>query len=853
MQISGKIGNNILTVAATMTILFAFGTVAHANISVSPPSANFGSQSVGSTSASQAVTITNDGKHRITISSVFASVAQFSYSGPSLPVTLNPGQSLTGSVTFKPSAAQAYSGILEFARANGWTISVALTGTGSSQSSTTPTTETIGAIAGLSFSGAAGSTIATQSFIVSTTSPISASYTATTDQPWLSISQASSTTAPGNAVTVAVNTAGLTAGTHTGHAIVTIPNQGGYTWTNSPYPVPVTLTITSSAAVAPAITSQPASQTVAAGQTATFNVAATGTSPMTYQWKKNGTTVSGASSSSYTTPATTASDNASTFTVVANNSAGSATSANAMLMVNSTSQGCVTSSGSWANSPLSQTATGVFRVMFDATPSAAMIDGVTGLSFGPASGYTNLAAIVRFNNTGIIDAMNSTAYTAVAKIPYSAGTTYHFILDVNALAHTYNAYVMIGSVQTTIGSNLVFRSEQATASSLNNIGAMSTISSHTVCNVALSLPTVVAVAPTISSQPASAKIIAGQTATFNVAATGTAPLTYQWEKNGTPISGATSSSYTTPTETATDNNAGFNVAVSNSAGSATSNAAVLTVNTSAVAPTIATQPASQTVIAGKTGSFTVGATGTAPLTYQWSKNGSAISGATSSTYTTPAETTTDNNAQFTVAVNNSAGNATSNAATLTVSASSLLLNTSSSSLSFGNVNVSSNTTQSVTLTNAGNSSITISNVTVSGAGFNATGVSGVILAPGQTATLTATFAPAAAGSVTGKISVASNATNSPDSIALSGTGVAAVSHSVALAWSPSTSTVMGYNAYTSAQSGGPYTKLTGTPVAATTYTDSSVQAGQTYYFVVTSVDSNNVESAYSAEVSALVP
>ena len=172
MQISGKIVNNILTVAATMTILFAFGTVAHANISVSPPSANFGSQSVGSTSASHAVTITNDGKHRITISSVFASVAQFSYSGPSLPVTLNPGQSLTGSVTFKPSAAQAYSGILEFARANGWTISVALTGTGSSQGSTTPTRETIGAIAGLSFSGAAGSTIATQSFIVITTSPV---------------------------------------------------------------------------------------------------------------------------------------------------------------------------------------------------------------------------------------------------------------------------------------------------------------------------------------------------------------------------------------------------------------------------------------------------------------------------------------------------------------------------------------------------------------------------------------------------------------------------------------------------------------------------------------------------------
>jgi len=76
---------------------------------------------------------------------------------------------------------------------------------------------------------------------------------------------------------------------------------------------------------------------------------------------------------------------------------------------------------------------------------------------------------------------------------------------------------------------------------------------------------------------------------------------------------------------------------------------------------------------------------------------------------------------------------------------------------------------------------------------------------------------------------------------------------VALTWSPSTSTVVGYNAYSSAQSGGPYTKMTGTPDAATSYTDSSVQAGQTYYFVVTAVDSSNVESAYSAEVSALIP
>jgi acid phosphatase len=88
-----------------------------------------------------------------------------------------------------------------------------------------------------------------------------------------------------------------------------------------------------------------------------------------------------------------------------------------------------------------------------------------------------------------------------------------------------------------------------------------------------------------------------------------------------------------------------------------------------VAPTITTQPASQTVTVGQTATFTVAATGTAPLSYQWRKNGIAISGATSSSYTTPATTSSDNGAQFTVAVSNSAGSATSNAATLTVTTS----------------------------------------------------------------------------------------------------------------------------------------------------------------------------------------
>src|SRR5207302_1558993 len=100
----------------------------------------------------------------------------------------------------------------------------------------------------------------------------------------------------------------------------------------------------------------------------------------------------------------------------------------------------------------------------------------------------------------------------------------------------------------------------------------------------------------------------------------------------------------------------------------TSNAATLTVSAAAVAPSITTQPANQTVTVGQTATFAVVATGTAPLSYQWQKSGTAISGATSASYTTPATTSADNGATFVVVVSNSAGSVTSTAATLTVNA-----------------------------------------------------------------------------------------------------------------------------------------------------------------------------------------
>jgi Bacterial Ig domain len=355
-----------------------------------------------------------------------------------------------------------------------------------------------------------------------------------------------------------------------------------------------------SATAAPSITSQPISQTVTAGQTATFTVAVTGNVPLTYQWWKKTVPISGATSSTYTTPVTTASDNGAQFTVVVSNSSGNITSNVATLTVNPASAAPLITT-----EPASQTVnagqTATFSVVATGMAPLTYLWHKDGM---PISGAT------------------SSSYTTQATMTSDSGA-------------------------------------QFTAVVSNSTGSTTSSPARLTVNPAMTAPSIIA-------QPASQIVMPGQAATFNVAATGTAPLRYQWKKNAVAITGAISSSYTTLATTISDNGAQFVVVVNNSAGSATSNVAGLTVNPAPVAPSIATQPSSQTVTAGQTAIFFVAATGTAPLNYQWQKNGSAISGATSSNYTTPPTTSSDNGEQFSVVVTNAAGRVTSNLAALNV-------------------------------------------------------------------------------------------------------------------------------------------------------------------------------------------
>jgi hypothetical protein len=179
---------------------------------------------------------------------------------------------------------------------------------------------------------------------------------------------------------------------------------------------------------------------------------------------------------------------------------------------------------------------------------------------------------------------------------------------------------------------------------------------------------------------------------------------------------------------------------------------------------------------------------------------------------------------------------------------------SSTSLSFGSVTIGNSPSLQVTLKNTGTASADISNVSLTGSSYTLAGVtSKVDLAPDQSAILTVEFDPKTTGSLPGTVTISSNA-GSPLVIQLSGSGTQKSQQpSVALNWDKSAAQVVGYFIYRSSKSSGPYAKLNSHANPDTSYTDNSVSSGQMYFYVVTAVNSENIESAYSEPVSVTVP
>ena len=267
-----------------------------------------------------------------------------------------------------------------------------------------------------------------------------------------------------------------------------------------------------------------------------FTVVASGTAPLTYQWLSNGTALAGATSASYTTPATTAAANGTSYEVTVKNSAGSVTS-----------------------SPVTLTVT-------SGTPSASCT------SVPPAP-------------SGL---MASAASATAINLTWSAPTA-----PANCSITSYSVYGSTSSGFVPSSSNLLASGLTATSYSNSGLTASSTYyyaveavdsvgasAASSQASAMTSAAGTVTVAPTVATQPASQTVTIGTTATFTVSAAGTGPFTYQWKKNGTAISGATAASYNTPSTSAPDNGAAFSVVISNAGGSVTSANAVLTVNSS---------------------------------------------------------------------------------------------------------------------------------------------------------------------------------------------------------------------------------------------------------------------------------
>jgi hypothetical protein len=434
---------------------------------------------------------------------------------------------------------------------------------------------------------------------------------------------------------------------------------------------PASLTVN---AIKPSIITQPASQSVTLGQPATFTVVASGTGPLSYQWFVNGVAISGATSSSYTTPATATGSDGSVFTVTVSNSAGSVTSNAASLGVSVPVPIAASLLPSSATPPYNGTV-----LLVPTFSGGTAVIGATGV------GSSDISA----------SAVSGGSYATPA---LTSGTTYTLTVT-NAKGVIVSTTCLVTPMSVTISpispANQNFApgpaSFTATASGglTNNltwsatsgtfagnvwaapaVAGTYTITATSVDNPAVSVTTAATVAaPAITTQPGSQRVCSGGTLTLTVNANNA--TSFQWNLNGVAIPGATSAIYSVPGATSA-NNGNYTVTVTNALGSITSSVATVIVGSS-----ITSNPTSLSVFATQTATFSVSATGLGPFAYQWYQvpaggtTGVAIPGAASSVYTTPAVDTSYDATQYYATVSDSCSTMTSANASLTVTVSSV--------------------------------------------------------------------------------------------------------------------------------------------------------------------------------------
>lgn len=470
-------------------------------------------------------------------------------------------------------------------------------------------------------------------------------------------------------------------------AAVAVSDAGSYTVTISNASGSVTsgaILIDVTPATAPSFYYQPSTATYTVGDTINLSANVSGTQPMTFVWKKDGTTVA-SGSNSYFNKANAQTGDSGSYTVTATNAAGSATSQAIVVTVNPLTAPVFTSQ------PSSTTVDPGNYVSF-----YAWVANSTGVTF---QWYKDDVAIPNATSSNFwissATATNAGNYKVVATNAAGSTTSNVAKLTVNPASAPTNLTITTGPLSVATGDSLSLYSSfsgtgpftyqwkkdgadipGATSSSYYKSNAAAEdagIYSLVVTNAvgsATSAGTSVSVSsaqvPIILTHPTSQTVYPGDYISIGVNASGTGTLTYQWKKDGVIISGQTSSYFYISNSAAASDAGTFTVTVSNSQGATTSQPATITV-LPPVAPTISLQPAGMSLQPGQQIILSVGATGHPQPTYQWKKDGTDIPGATSNNYLKSNIATSDSGS-YTVVVSNVAGSVTSSSATVSVSA-----------------------------------------------------------------------------------------------------------------------------------------------------------------------------------------
>ncbi len=459
-------------------------------------------------------------------------------------------------------------------------------------------------------------------------------------------------------------------------------------------------------------------RTATVGSTVTFTVTAASTPRATYQWRKNGTVIAGATSATLALAAVTAADSA-TYTVLATNGSGSTVSNDAVLAVLAppviTTQPSAQSVTALSNVTFTVAASGSPTPTYQWLKNGAAISGATNatltlssVSSTDAANYaavaTNSAGSVTSNSVAlaVVTPVRPTITTQPTAQTAAPASTVQFTVAASGTPTPTYQWTKNG-VAVAGWTNATLTLPSVTTNDVASYAAIATNSAGSVTSNSVRLT--LAAAPVITTQPVSQTATAASTVTFTVAASGSPTPTYQWLKNGVAVAGWTNATLTLPGIT-TNDVARYSAVATNSVGSATSNVVTLSLTsttststgTTTGTSTTSTTSTATTSTSSTTSTSTASTTSTSTATTSGSTPSSTTTTSTASTASTSPSTTSGSTTTTTTSTGSTSGSTPTSTSSTTTSTTTTSGTASTSSTTSSTASTSGTTTSSTTST-----------------------------------------------------------------------------------------------------------------------------------------------------------